>query len=119
MSCNWCNKDYYIVNKHFGLCNDCNYKRLHKGLTRFEVAKSKKKVIKKKVATGEGEMFLEIWNERPHYCEEEDCGVFLGHEPKTWFFSHDKPKSVYPELRLVKTNVKLRCYDCHDKKDKR
>jgi len=63
--------------------------------------------------TGERDMFLEIWQERAHYCTNPDCRIFLGNEPKVHFFSHIKPKSVYPELRLQKTNIRLLCFDCH------
>lgn len=68
---------------------------------------------KKVKVTGEREMFLEIWEERPHYCTNPDCRTFLGNEPKTVFFSHIKPKSVYSELRLEKSNVRLLCFSCH------
>ena len=69
--------------------------------------------------TGEREMFLEIWEERAHYCTNPKCRVFLGNEPKTVFFSHIKAKSVYPELRLEKTNIRLLCFSCHFDSDHR
>jgi len=62
--------------------------------------------------TGELDLFLAIWNERPHICEECD-------EPIRCFsvslFHHKKPKSRYPELRLDKENVALICVSCHFK----
>lgn len=109
--CSECNKETYIVNKFYSLCKFCNTKRLNKNK---EVKKQKVKLVKRK-ATGEKEMFLEIWNERPHYCEM--CGKWLGHEPKVHYFSHIKAKSVHPELRLVKSNIQLLCFDCHYKVD--
>lgn len=68
-------------------------------------------MVRKK--TGEREMFLEIWQERPHYCTNKNCNKWLGNEPRTFFFSHIKPKSVYPQLRLNKNNIQLLCFDCH------
>lgn len=66
---------------------------------------------KRKKNTGERELFLEIWNERIHYCI--NCKSYLGNEPLVHFFSHIKPKGKYPELRLDKKNIQLLCYDCH------
>ena len=65
-------------------------------------------------ATGEAEVFREIWEEREHFCENLDCGVFLGDEARAGYFSHNKPKSTHPELRLDKTNIDLLCLKCHD-----
>lgn len=126
--CSGCEKERYIQNKTKNLCSECIYKRSHEGKTQMEVQYeksiiklsqkesnllSKKKFFKKVKVTGEREMFFEIWEERPHYCTNPDCRMFLGHEPKVQFFSHIKPKSVYPELRLEKTNIRLLCFDCH------
>lgn len=107
----------YIVNKRYNLCYECNFKRLHKGLSSFEykLLKQKENIKKrtKKKNKGEKELFLEIWNEKAHYCENKKCNKWLGHEPKAIFFSHRKPKSIYPELRLDKNNIDLLCQDCH------
>lgn len=65
----------------------------------------------KRKATGEKNLFIEIWNERNHICS--NCKIHLGNEPKTFYFSHIKPKGKYPELRLDKNNIQLLCYDCH------
>jgi DNA-directed RNA polymerase subunit RPC12/RpoP len=120
MSCNSCEKDRTLVNQKYKLCDECNYKRLHKGQSKFQVAVEKRRIKLKKKPTktlGEKALFLEIWKERPHFCEEENCKKFLGYEPKAWFFSHIKPKSTNPELRLKKSNIKLRCYKCHSRFD--
>jgi len=61
----------------------------------------------------EKDLFLEIWNERKHECEE--CWKIL-REAKAHNFDHIKPKWKYPELRLEKTNIKLICFSCHFKK---
>lgn len=131
--CSKCNKRP-VQNKFHKLCSECNYKRTHNGKSRFMVYREKsiekqkktqlqpikKKQVKHK-ATGEKSLFLEIWQERKHYCEKgSECknavnnkGCWLGNEPKAWMFSHIKSKSTHPELRLVKSNIELICWDCH------
>lgn len=81
--------------------------------TKRRVAKSRPY---RKKATGEREMFLEIWDERPHICTNPKCKKPLG-EPKVHYFAHIKPKGKYPELRLVKSNVRLLCMECHHELD--
>ena len=95
--CRKCGKNRIIVNKHFYLCEQCNNIRLES-----------KKDTK---CTGELEIFEEIWKEREHLCV--NCGRYLGEELNICFFSHIKPKSIYPELRLNKDNIELNCFDCH------
>ena len=92
------------------LCPVCNKARLDAG-------KKKPKKVKryKKKATGEREMFLEIWDEREHICVH--CGKNLGDEPKAHYFSHIKPKGLHPKLRLVKNNIELLCMECHRQYD--
>lgn len=70
---------------------------------------------KRKRATGERALFLEIWAERVHQCV--NCGVWLGNEPRTHYFSHIKSKGAYPELRLQKSNIRLLCLTCHQAYD--
>lgn len=70
----------------------------------------KKKFPKK---TGERELFLEIWNERLHYCTNQNCKSYLGEEPLTHFFAHIKSKGAHNELRLDKSNICLLCFYCH------
>lgn len=72
-------------------------------------------IKRKRKITGEAKMFYEIWQERPHVCE--NCKIHLGNDARTWNFSHTKPKSIYPELRLDKNNIQLLCYECHYAKD--
>lgn len=141
--CSGCRREEYIQNKTKILCPECVYKRSHEGKTRQEVQyeKQRSKSISKRSlqrsednlesrwqsskisqrcrVTGEKEMFLEIWGERPHYCTNPKCRKFLGNEPKVHYFSHIKPKSVYPELRLEKTNIRLLCFQCHYDADHR
>lgn len=109
---------------HYGICICHNEKRLivvkkgycQQGNYEQKQAKKKKKPIyisvKQKVKpTGEREIFLEIWNERPHVCE--NCLEYLGSEAKAHFFAHLLSKKQHPELRLDKDNIVLLCFDCH------
>ncbi len=81
-----------------------------------KAAPLKRTAIKKKFkATGEGEIFKEIWDERPHVCTW--CKVHLGNEMRTWFFAHIKSKKQFPELRLDKVNIMLHCLECHTEYD--
>lgn len=78
-----------------------------------KVAKGKK-AFDKKTQLADWEFYLEIWDERQHFCDSCDC--YLGMEPLTLFFDHLLEKSVYKELRHVKWNIGLFCWQCHDKK---
>ena len=112
--CQKCGNYRFIANKKHGLCNLCNKERLSvktdiKQLKRSSIRQGKRK------STGERELFLEIWGERPHYCEH--CGSYLGDEPRVHFFAHEKGKGAYPEERLNKDNVHLWCLECHNAHD--
>jgi DNA-directed RNA polymerase subunit RPC12/RpoP len=113
------------------LCDECNFKRLHGGKSKTQVYnerkvkrgvnisegnknRSKPKKNNKK-PTGERELFLEIWNERVHYCTK--CSKWLGEEPLAHFFSHIKSKGAHPELRLNKGNIELLCMACHEREE--
>lgn len=115
--CKGCGKETYIQNKTKTLCSECVFKLNHKGKSKYEVfiEKKRKSRINFKT-TGEKELFLEIWLERPHICE--NCKSPLGNEPKIWMFAHIIPKSVNELLRLVKKNIRLLCFECHDALDK-
>ena len=108
MECKICGKP--VQNKHYQLCSDCIFKKNHNGLSRIEYYQEKSKVQKRK-ATGEKDLFIKIWRERPHYCTK--CGKWLGDEPKSFFFSHIRSKGACPELRLVPNNIELLCFNCH------
>lgn len=73
------------------------------------------KGIKKKPykPSGEGKMFLTIWSERPHYCSNQNCKKWLGHEPLAHFFAHIKGKKAHNELRFNKNNIVILCMACH------
>lgn len=59
-------------------------------------------------------LFIEIWNERPHYSEV--SGAWLGNEPKSWMFDHLLEKSRYPEIKYEKWNICLVTFDEHSMK---
>lgn len=110
--CKVCNKEALIVNRTHYLCKDCNSIRLH-GKTIFErkVEQSSKRVKKRRKPTGEKELFLEIWGERPHVCTK--CDRYLSGQPLAGYFSHIKSKGAHPELRLDKDNIEIVCLNCH------
>lgn len=92
---------------------------LNKSMNAYRWSKTIKKVSSKRIKRikewwSEKELFLEIWNERPHECVE--CGKYLK-EPKAHNFSHIKSKWSRPDLRLDKNNIELLCFRCHFKKD--
>lgn len=123
--CKGCGKNTIIQNKVKFFCKDCVYKANHEGKSQAQVQqerKAEKELIKttpikckryiyKKRNTGERQIFLEIWKERPHLCE--NCGSNLGETPRNYMFSHIKAKSICPSLRLDKSNIRLLCWDCH------
>lgn len=80
-------------------------KKPYKGLKRTAL---KKKFNK---PTGEKDLFLEIWNERPHVSEIN--GDPLGETPHVYFFMHVVGKKAYPNFRLKKKNIKLATFDQH------
>lgn len=52
------------------------------------------------------EMYLEIWNERPHKCEL--CGYPI-REPIAHVFAHIKSKGARPDMKHEKSNIRLLC----------
>ena len=73
---------------------------------------------KRKKATGERVLFIEIWTEAceiayPDCPRCRCCQAPLGIEPKPIFFSHLLSKGAYPAFRLLKENIWLCCADCH------
>jgi len=65
------------------------------------------------------EVWMEIWNERPHICENAYCrkplGSFLTSKglPISHLFSHRRSKGAAPHLRYDKENIDLICPACH------
>ena len=71
---------------------------------------SKKKQARLKEGWWEWPLFLSIWNEREHCCEE--CGKKL-YIPRPHNFDHRIGKSHWEEYRLNKSNISLICFSCH------
>jgi hypothetical protein len=139
-----CGKLSIIVNKHFYLCTDCNYKRLHGGKTQEEVYREKQKGIKlvkiekpkpeieelkktfsiKKISNKRAEqekqlkiVYKEIDNERERCCEA------CGRPDRPLSHSHLLSRYNRPDLTCVKENIRLHCFGewggpnktCHEK----
>lgn len=136
--CRCHNKERWILNKK-GECNETvsdrkknkksdNKKtaiqrkgslRSHRPILKKSIHWNKKPIAKKvKKATGEKDLFIEIWKEE---CEKSYpdcpkcrcCKAPLGFEPKPIFFSHLLSKGAYPSFRLIKRNIWICCPKCH------
>lgn len=116
-----CEKRGLIVVKR-GLCRRCNIelksankKAAHRISEPDEVPeearswKRKSPIKVRKKATGELQVFKEIWNERKHICQ--CCGASVDGRPAN--FSHILSKGAYPALRLEAQNIMLKCERCH------
>lgn len=102
---------------------DCNWVVFSKGLCKLHwqrtyskplaklSKKGKEKKKEKAVYTNrQFKLFLEIWDERPHLCE--NCETYIA-EPLSVNFHHLLWKSLYPELALIKDNIIILCFSCH------
>lgn len=69
---------------------------------------TKKELREKDIA-----FYMEIWEERPHICE--NCNVRIN-EPRTYNFDHILEKSKHKELRHEKENIWILCMECHTRK---
>jgi hypothetical protein len=72
----------------------------------------KSKLKAKRKVTGELNVFMEIWEERPHVCFITDKEI-KAHEVNINCFAHVFPKGAYPELRLEKKNILLVTPEVH------
>lgn len=95
--CLRCKTNHYIYNRLKWLCKECN----------DQVTKERRGDLRA--------LFLEIWQERPHYCTQ--CNKYLGEEPQAIFFSHIKSRGAHPELKMDKDNIRLLCSSCHKLED--
>lgn len=73
----------------------------------------KRKIERIKNEGSETDIFMTIWNNRPHICE--NCWQTLN-EPKTHNFDHIIPKSRWKEYRLDEDNIQIVCFACHYEK---
>lgn len=94
-----CGRYSYITNRTKKLCDDCNKKRLNNAKAKVH-----------KVPKGELQLFIQIWNERPHISEV--SGKRLG-EFNVCFFSHILTKGAYPGFRLTPENIVLKTCEEH------
>lgn len=67
---------------------------------------------------GQLDIFLEIWEERPHVSEIKESGMILqlvNQNHLLWInqFFHILPKSIYGKAKLSKENIILTTYDQH------
>jgi hypothetical protein len=58
------------------------------------------------------ELFMSIWNKKPH--KSEVSGEYLGKEPLTVFFHHILPKEKYPQACFDEENIILLTLEEHD-----
>lgn len=111
--CKICGNSGRLIVVKSGACEYCN------GAAKKEKKKGNGGQVpnkyKKREPTGELQMFLEIWNERPKVSEVSGKQLLpLGH--KLWInqFSHILPKGTYGKFRLRKDNIKMVLPDEHD-----
>lgn len=139
--CNDCGLPKFIANKHYGLCEQCNYKRLHGGKTKDEVYQlraqgkpkpviinkpkddieqlkhkySIKKISNKKAVRDKAmhATYHKIDITREPICE--GCG--RGDRPLS--HSHILSQANRPDLAAEELNIRLHCFGsynyCHEK----
>lgn len=135
MNCSKCNKAKPIVNKSKWLCDDCNFERLHNGVSRAQVYKeraserveakvprtirAKFKPVKQQTST-EAEIKRKLHSLKSlieqkaidggvHYCW--GCGRIEISYDKSHILSVKQRK----DLELDEDNINLFCRTCHEK----
>lgn len=115
-SCPLCGSKSKQPRKGIGLPNDGGDRglqrksRIKKSGRPAPIGKGKRRRLKN--GGSETAVFIEIWRERRHVCQNLGCGAEL----KTFkpiCFHHLKTKGAHPALRLVKRNIALLCENCH------
>lgn len=95
---------------HQYLRDDSKKKRINKVSEKGLIKKEdKKELLKQDFA-----FYQEIWDQREHICF--NCKQYLGSEPSLLYMDHILEKSKYPQLRHIKENICLLCWDCHTAK---
>ena len=146
MNCKGCKGSKSIVNKHFGLCQECNNIRLHgsKYGKTYIVSKKDIKPLRRRKKDSKKSLFSnvkptakrnvdrlakdeafyqECFNMSDHKCEE--CGKQLptefrddeGNVNARWRYSHIVAKSIAPELRHDTNNINHLCLEHHTQWD--
>lgn len=142
-TCIECNKPNRSINSR-GLCSMCVYKKNHGGKSQVEVLVEKQRLKPRKSFRVNGrikaeklerrrikhqkdrELYLYIFNTRPHKCEECDCDlpdvfeIFDATFERDSIvcisqYSHIITKGSRPDLRWHKKNINRLCPKCHDK----
>lgn len=73
----------------------------------------------KKRPTGEGRMFIEIWNERPHFSEVSGKPLLPATDRQwAWQFAHILPKGSFHSQRLNKENIMLMLPSEHENQER-
>lgn len=108
--CSECGKEGLLFRSGPPLCyyHAMQYKK-QKYIEKQKTKGGKKPPVRKR--TGEMDVFIEIWNERPR--KSEISGEDLGNILKPIFFSHVLSKGAYPSLRLDKRNIVLKTLEEH------
>jgi DNA-directed RNA polymerase subunit RPC12/RpoP len=133
--CSNCNQPNPIVNKKYDLCDECNYKRLHDGQSKADVARNKA-VVKRLVAQPytdikksksikqrsekqhvidvalqavKESIRLDAKQSGEHFCK--GCGKTEKHLDCSHILSVKHRK----DLSLEKANINLLCRTCHVK----
>lgn len=103
--CKFCEKDDQLIAVKSGHCQQCNYNQ--KQAKKKAAGKKTGKYTYVRKATGEGNVFSEILEEREPVCFV--CGkritLIMPHN-----FMHVLPKKKYEEFRLYKPNIQLACF---------
>lgn len=117
--CKFCSKDNQLICVKAGYCQKCNHEQ--KQAKKKSEGKSTAKYTYIKRVTGEGTLFAEIAEERPHVC-------FVCKKPLQDLtpsnFMHVLPKALnkYPKYKLYAKAIVLGCHDsfssCHNRFDK-
>lgn len=94
--CSNCNKNGVITKPSLGLCYKCNNRRLSDGK-------------ESKQASGQYQMFLEIWDERPHvsFVSGQPLDKYYGGKLFVNMFAHVLSKGAFPNFKLKKENIVL------------
>ena len=124
--CSQCHNTTFIVNRKYHLCDECNYKRLHNGISKAEVyqqkqsGKVRKPTYVKKITQKQAEInkFLsdvkknitkQAIENNEYYCH--------GCNKATQQLDHSHILSVKhrADLQLDENNINLFCRECHKK----
>jgi 5-methylcytosine-specific restriction endonuclease McrA len=81
-----------------------------KTIRKITQKKRAKNEVLKTLQETDGKIYLAVWNERPHNCENCECIIY---NLRSLNFHHLAEKRNYPELRHIKENIALLCADCH------